>query len=97
MIVDSKNDLNIYTKSEEDEKSNRCCGAGSDSPCCERSQSCCNNAEPANSGAFESPKSDFKHIDFNEWAGMYYHVGDLLLCYLLTAHIGSFKVYAVKS
>jgi len=97
LIVDNKNDLNVYTKAKEDGKSNRCCGQGSDKSCCEKSPSCCNNEESTPGDTVESFKSNFKDIDFNEWAGIYYHRAVFLVCELLTVYIGSFKVYAVKS
>ncbi|KAH8799752.1 arsenite methyltransferase [Xylogone sp. PMI_703] len=64
LIVDSKNDLNVYTSSGEDAS---CCGERSAVSCCQKSDSCCSTK----GSTLEKLMAEFKHVDFNEWAGMF--------------------------
>ncbi|OJD17415.1 hypothetical protein AJ78_02487 [Emergomyces pasteurianus Ep9510] len=81
LIVDAKNDLNIYTSalSNLESASGGCCGEVKKpeaTPCCGPSPS---KEKERGPGIFsEGFKADFKNVDFNEWAG-------------------SFKIYAVKN
>ncbi|PGH36485.1 hypothetical protein GX50_00672 [[Emmonsia] crescens] len=71
LIVDAKNDLNIYTSALDNPESasGGCCGEvkkPEPTPCCGPSPP----KEERGPGIFsEGFKADFKHIDFNEWAG----------------------------
>ncbi|KKZ66725.1 hypothetical protein EMCG_07556 [[Emmonsia] crescens] len=73
LIVDAKNDLNIYTSAlgNPESASGGCCGEvkkPEPTPCCGPSPP----KEERGPGIFsEGFKADFKHIDFNEWAGSF--------------------------
>lgn len=89
MIVDSKNDLNVYTASQ----------SLSDKSCCsdQKCQSgCCDAGESVAGTSLTSLIEELKDVDLNEWAG-------LLSCRItsvgkeLTLPLGSFQVYALKA
>ncbi|PGH13068.1 hypothetical protein AJ79_03905 [Helicocarpus griseus UAMH5409] len=69
LIVDAKNDLNIYTTalSNPEAASGGCCGE------VKKPASCCGPTSPKEERGSaiysESNKADFKNVDFNEWAG----------------------------
>ncbi|OAX83780.1 hypothetical protein ACJ72_01864 [Emergomyces africanus] len=73
LIVDAKNDLNIYTSalSDPESASGGCCGEvkkPEPTPCCGPSPP----KEERGPGIFsEGFKADFKNVDFNEWAGSF--------------------------
>ncbi|EEH39242.2 SAM-dependent methyltransferase UbiE/COQ5 family protein [Paracoccidioides lutzii Pb01] len=71
LIVDAKNDLNVYTSAlgNPESASGGCCGEVRKP---EPSTSCCSGApkeERRSAVCSETFKADFKNIDFNEWAG----------------------------
>lgn len=89
LIVDTNSDLNVYVTAKED-------GSG---PCCGS-----NDSAEGTQGFVDKIKTEFKGIDFNEWAGkcdiLLVSVSACLLAsygYSLTATAeGSFKIFAIK-
>lgn len=66
LIVDSKADLNVYTKAKEGDQGSSCCGESAEQPCCEKGPSCCNKEESVPDGT-----SDLSKLDLNELAGSF--------------------------
>ncbi|EEQ85336.1 ubiE/COQ5 methyltransferase [Blastomyces dermatitidis ER-3] len=73
LIVDAKNDLNIYTAALDNPKSaaGGCCGVVKEpepTPCCGPTRAKIERGPGIFSEGF---KADFKNVDFNEWAGSF--------------------------
>jgi arsenite methyltransferase len=70
LITNSKQDLNVYSDTNEDGTRNGCCGSGTDKSCCDKSASCCNAEEHPEGNDLNGFTSEFKDLDLNEWAGI---------------------------
>lgn len=78
LVVDSKNDLNVYMTEAAGETS--CCGAAKESKCCNPKQNdtCCEPRSWMHISQDETSMANEPHqqaaamgvVDFNEWAGM---------------------------
>lgn len=65
MIVDAKGDLNVYSASnDEKEQKVACCSSSN-------TKSSCNGSASAKQNGPTSGLSEFKDVDFNEWAGSF--------------------------
>jgi arsenite methyltransferase len=102
LVVDSKNDLNVYMTGAEGETS--CCGAVTENKCCipEQKETGCQPGSSTCSCQDETSMANETHqlaaalgiVDFNEWAGMM--IAALQIIGYANAWPGSFQVYAVK-
>lgn len=84
--MDNEHDLNVYNDTPSNDAQSSCCGKG------------CAAAAPADD-PLVAFRSQSKHVDFNEWAGMWELNREDAACNLslLTRITGSFQVYALKS
>ena len=90
LIVDSKNDLNVYKGLGDDGEKVSCCGAKPASSC--RSGEIFSGTDPSMLSA------EHADIDFNEWAGeCFLGCSDNELLILRFYRPGSYHIYALKS
>lgn len=68
LIVDTNSDLNVYVTANEGGEGGPCCGPKKAE---EPSSSCCSSSTDRGAAPefVDQIKTDFKGVDFNEWAG----------------------------